>query len=264
MRNFGQLEGQKGLPVRTCELTSADEPHSGSDEELIVSTALKYNLREKPFCIVVLGCSCVGKTTFIDNLFTRNVNANRNLPSTTPVILTSRIIAFPDEPYTHIRLSVFECNGSREGYSAAKRLCENADGYLLCYDCIDPSSFEALEDYVKLLTAKKKRSSVLIGLKQDLMDHERIIRASTVLAFQEDHNFCGSFEVSSFDENSQGFTPILRRLLRASEEDSNTLSTSLNSISSFRSRAPPPLLFHSKSGPIYDVDGGTVTITSIK
>jgi GTPase SAR1 family protein len=221
---------------------------SDCEDEIIVSDLLKYNLREKPFFMVFLGSSGVGKSTLIDYLC--NGKVNRNLPPTTPVVLTSKIIPCTDGPHTHIRMSVFECNGSEEGYTAAKQLCENADGYVLCYDCIDVSSFETLNDYAKLLTAKKKRTAILVGLKQDLVDNERIIRASRVLAFQEDHSFCGSYEISTFrGEHEKVFVPALKRLLQASREEAEAKT-------SYRSMAPHPILLHTRSLPLDDVDGG--------
>lgn len=244
------LRKQVPSPEGKENLQTVDEGYfSDCDGEIIVSDPLKYNLREKPFCMVVLGSSGVGKSTLIDHLF--NGIVNRNLPPTTPVVLTSKIIPCTDGPHTHIRISVFECNGSKEGYAAATRLSENADGYVLCYDCIDVSSFENLNDYANLLTAKKKRTAILVGLKQDLVDNERIIRASRVLAFQEDHSLCGSYEISTFRGEHEIFVPALKRLLQASREEAEAKN-------SYRSMAPHPILLNARNLPPDDVDGGPV------
>lgn len=242
------LRKQVSSPDGKDSLRTVDEGYaSDCEDEIIVSDLLKYNLREKPFFVVFLGSSGVGKSTLIDYLC--NGKVNRNLPPTTPVVLTSKIIPCTDGPHTHIRMSVFECNGSEEGYNAAKQLCENADGYVLCYDCIDVSSFESLTDYAKLLTAKKKRTAILVGLKQDLVDNERIIRASKVLAFQEDHSLCGSYEISTFRGHDTFFLPAIKRLLQASREEAEART-------SYRSMAPHPILLQSKSLPADDSDDG--------
>eukprot|EP00397_Hematodinium_sp_SG-2012_P032189 GEMP01034250.1.p1 GENE.GEMP01034250.1~~GEMP01034250.1.p1 ORF type:complete len:305 (+),score=48.88 GEMP01034250.1:245-1159(+) len=184
--------------------------------------------QEESCCILVIGSSGVGKTTLVHTVL--NGMPPETLRKTTPTVFLSKVLPFEAENITHLRLSVFDCNGTIQGFKAAKALSVRANAYILCFDLTDAESFEALGDeYIDIIAKGDRHKAIVVGLKLDLaITGKRAVRRSQLVAFEEDEGVLCSIELSSIpSENGttqRNFLDALKRVhdVEAFESSSKT------------------------------------------
>ena len=152
------------------------------------------NNSEDTLCIMTLGISSVGKTSFIFR-FTENKYQNSYF-ATVGIDYKIKDIEIKNIKY---KLIFYDTLGQERYKSIAPNLIKKANGIIIMYDITNKSSFDSLPEIIQNI--KEERGSdfpmVLVGNKADLEEDREIKKEQGEdLAFK---NAMGFFEVSNLE-----------------------------------------------------------------
>ena len=126
---------------------------------------------EDVICIMTLGISSVGKTSFIFR-FTENTFQNLFI-STIGIDYKVKIIEIENIKY---KLLFYDTAGQERYKSLAPNLIKKAHGIIIMYDITNKSSFDSIPDIIKNIKEEKGNDfpMILIGNKIDLEQDREI------------------------------------------------------------------------------------------
>ena len=126
---------------------------------------------EDVICIMTLGISSVGKTSFILR-FTENSFQNL-FYSTVGIDCKAKIIEIKNIKY---KLLFYDTAGQERYKSLAPNLIKKAHGIIIMYDITNKSSFDSIPDIIKNIKGEKGNDfpMILIGNKIDLEQDREI------------------------------------------------------------------------------------------
>ena len=129
------------------------------------------NNYEDVICIMTLGISSVGKTSFILR-FTENSFQNL-FYSTVGIDCKAKIIEIKNIKY---KLLFYDTAGQERFKSLAPNLIKKAHGIIIMYDITNKSSFNSIPDIIKNIKEEKGNDfpMILIGNKKDLEQDREI------------------------------------------------------------------------------------------
>ena len=143
-------------------------------------------------CIMTLGISSVGKTSFIFR-FTENKYQNSYF-ATVGIDYKIKDIEIKNIKY---KLIFYDTLGQEKFKSIAPNLIKKANGIIIMYDITNKSSFDSLPEIIKNIQEERGNDfpMVLVGNKADLEEDREIKKEQGEdLAFK---NVMGFFEVSN-------------------------------------------------------------------
>ena len=168
-------------------------------------------------CIMTLGISSVGKTSFIFR-FTENKYQNSYF-ATVGIDYKIKDIEIKNIKY---KLIFYDTLGQERYKSIAPNLIKKANGIIIMYDITNKSSFDSLPEIIKNI--KEERGSdfpmVLVGNKADLEEDREIKKEQGEdLAFK---NAMGFFEVSNKEGTNieEAGLALVNKILEKRKEES--------------------------------------------
>ena len=179
---------------------------------------------EDVICIMTLGISSVGKTSFILR-FTENSFQNL-FYSTVGIDCKAKIIEIENIKY---KLLFYDTAGQERYKSLAPNLIKKAHGIIIMYDITNKSSFDSIPDIIKNIKEEKGNDfpMILIGNKIDLeQDREIKKEQGKDLASKNGIEF---FEISNkegINIQEAGFA-IVNKILEK-RKDNNFVNESCN------------------------------------
>ena len=182
------------------------------------------NYYEDVICIMTLGISSVGKTSFILR-FTENSFQNM-FYSTVGIDCKAKIIEIKNIKY---KLLFYDTAGQERFKSLAPNLIKKAHGIIIMYDITNKSSFNSIPDIIKNIKEEKGNDfpMILIGNKIDLeQDREIKKEQGEDLASKNGIEF---FEISNkegINVQEAGFA-IVNKILEK-RKDNNFVNESCN------------------------------------
>ncbi len=175
------------------------------------------NNNDNTLCIMTLGISSVGKTSFIFR-FTENSYKNSYF-ATVGIDFKVKDIELRNIKY---KLIFYDTLGQEKYKSIAPNLIKKANGIILMYDITNQSSFDSLPEIIKNI--KEERGNdfpmILVGNKADLeQDREIKKEQGEDLAFK---NEMGFFEVSNKEGTNieEAGLDIVNKILEKRKEES--------------------------------------------
>ena len=150
------------------------------------------NNNDNTLCIMTLGISSVGKTSFIFR-FTENSYKNSYF-ATVGIDFKVKDIELRNIKY---KLIFYDTLGQEKYKSIAPNLIKKANGIILMYDITNQSSFDSLPEIIQNIKEERGKDfpMVLVGNKADLEEDREIKKEQGEdLAFK---NAMGFFEVSN-------------------------------------------------------------------
>ena len=175
------------------------------------------NNSEDTLCIMTLGISSVGKTSFIFR-FTENKYQNSYF-ATVGIDYKIKEIEIKNKKY---KLLFYDTLGQEKFKSIAPNLIKKANGIIIMYDITNKSSFDSLPEIIQNI--KEERGSdfpmVLVGNKADLEEDREIKKEQGEdLAFK---NAMGFFEVSNKEGTNieEAGLALVNKILEKRKEES--------------------------------------------
>ncbi|MHA1730123.1 MAG: GTP-binding protein [Promethearchaeota archaeon] len=143
--------------------------------------------------IIVAGAKSVGKTSLIKRYCTGSFDMNTL--STIGVDFMVKTLKIDEN--TEIVFSLWDFAGESKFRQLFPSYCSGASGTLLLFDITNESSFEELNDWLKLINnASSGIIKFLIGSKTDLED-DRVISVKQALEFKKENNLDQFMETSA-------------------------------------------------------------------
>jgi Ras-related protein Rab-28 len=147
---------------------------------------------EKQLKLVILGDGASGKTS----LCTRYTQEQFSRSYGQTVGLDFYLKRINIQGNTNVALQVWDIGGQTLGGAMLENYIFGAHGVLLVYDITNFSSFENLEDWLKVISkvcgSGPKPHMALIGNKSDL-EHMRTVKEDKHLKFAQEHNMSSYF-----------------------------------------------------------------------
>ena len=124
----------------------------------------KNKVKATEYTIILLGESCVGKTTFFNKfIFDKK---KFNYISTISVDFETKIIEYKNKKYL---ITLYDTAGQERFKSITKAYYHMADGFLIMFDLTNEHSLNAIKDWIKTVRFDNKNNIFLIlGNKDDL------------------------------------------------------------------------------------------------
>ena len=168
-------------------------------------------------CIMTLGISSVGKTSFIFR-FTENKYQNSYF-ATVGIDYKIKEIELKNKKY---KLLFYDTLGQEKFKSIAPNLIKKANGIIIMYDITNKSSFDSIPEIIQNI--KEQRGNdfpmVLVGNKADLEEDREIKKEQGEdLAFK---NVMGFFEVSNKEGTNieEAGLALVNKILEKRKEES--------------------------------------------
>ena len=175
------------------------------------------NNSEDTLCIMTLGISSVGKTSFIFR-FTENKYQNSYF-ATVGIDYKIKEIELKNKKY---KLLFYDTLGQEKFKSIAPNLIKKANGIIIMYDITNKSSFDSIPEIIQNI--KEQRGNdfpmVLVGNKADLEEDREIKKEQGEdLAFK---NVMGFFEVSNKEGTNieEAGLALVNKILEKRKEES--------------------------------------------
>ena len=181
---------------------------------------------EDVICIMTLGISSVGKTSFILR-FTENSFQNL-FYSTVGIDCKAKIIEIENIKY---KLLFYDTAGQERFKSLAPNLIKKAHGIIIMYDITNKSSFDSIPDIIKNIKEEKGDyfPMILIGNKKDLeQDREIKKEEGEDLASKNGIEY---FEISNkegINIQEAGFS-IVNKILETRKDDNIVIDSNRSS-----------------------------------
>ena len=181
---------------------------------------------EDVICIMTLGISSVGKTSFILR-FTENSFQNL-FYSTVGIDCKAKIIEIENIKY---KLLFYDTAGQERYKSLAPNLIKKAHGIIIMYDITNKSSFDSIPDIIKNIKEEKGDyfPMILIGNKKDLeQDREIKKEEGEELASKNGIEY---FEISNKEGTNiqeAGFA-IVNKILETRKDDNIVIDSNRSS-----------------------------------
>ena len=181
---------------------------------------------EDVICIMTLGISSVGKTSFILR-FTENSFQNL-FYSTVGIDCKAKIIEIENIKY---KLLFYDTAGQERYKSLAPNLIKKAHGIIIMYDITDKSSFDSIPEIIKNIKEEKGDDfpMILIGNKKDLeQDREIKKEEGEDLASKNGIEY---FEISNkegINIQEAGFS-IVNKILETRKDDNIVIESNRSS-----------------------------------
>ena len=181
---------------------------------------------EDVICIMTLGISSVGKTSFILR-FTENSFQNL-FYSTVGIDCKAKIIEIENIKY---KLLFYDTAGQERYKSLAPNLIKKAHGIIIMYDITNKSSFDSIPDIIKNIKEEKGDyfPMILIGNKKDLeQDREIKKEEGEDLASKNGIEY---FEISNkegINIQEAGFS-IVNKILETRKDDNIVIDSNRSS-----------------------------------
>ena len=173
--------------------------------------------------LMLLGCSSVGKTSFIIR-YTENIFQELRL-STFGIDFMTKIIVFKGKQY---KLIFYDTSGQEKYKSMAVNMIKNSDCILMMYDITDKKSYDSINEWMKSVKEAKGDDCpmILLGNKMDLEDEREITE-------EEGINLANEFGIEFFETSNknninikEAIDSILNTLIEKREKDSDTIISS--------------------------------------
>ena len=181
---------------------------------------------EDVICIMTLGISSVGKTSFILR-FTENSFQNM-FYSTVGIDCKAKIIEIENIKY---KLLFYDTAGQERFKSLAPNLIKKAHGIIIMYDITNKSSFDSIPEIIKNIKEEKGNDfpMILIGNKKDLeQDREIKKEEGEDLASKNGIEY---FEISNkegINIQEAGFS-IVNKILETRKDDNTVIESNRSS-----------------------------------
>ena len=184
-------------------------------------------------CIMTLGISSVGKTSFIFR-FTENTFKNLII-STIGIDFKVKIIEIENIKY---KLIFYDTAGQEKFKSVAPNLIKKAHGIIIMYDITNKSSFNSIPEWIKNIKESKGEDfpMILCGNKIDKEDERVITR-------EESEELSNEYVIDFFEiSNKNGINiekavlSLVKKILRHNKYKKQDLNTSVLSNKEIKSK----------------------------
>uniref|UniRef100_A0A8C1K418 small monomeric GTPase n=1 Tax=Cyprinus carpio TaxID=7962 RepID=A0A8C1K418_CYPCA len=231
-----QPENQPASEQRNMEAKNEEAASKGTDAGLVsLDQIIKHdrtgakqtvNLKNRisdtevvQFNVVMVGNSCVGKTSFIrrfhEGLFTEDYR------STIGVDTFKETVELPDRT---VRLQIWDTAGQERFHSITTQLFHKADGLLLMYDITCSKSFISVRDWISQARERAPDDVImmLLGNKNDSVNREVQIQEGADLAREYNIHFmeCSAAAGVNVSESMRSLAEML--VQRKSEKEKHT------------------------------------------
>uniref|UniRef100_A0A8C1B1J6 Ras-related protein Rab-12 n=1 Tax=Cyprinus carpio carpio TaxID=630221 RepID=A0A8C1B1J6_CYPCA len=231
-----QPENQPASEQRNMEAKNEEAASKGTDAGLVsLDQIIKHdrtgakqtvNLKNRisdtevvQFNVVMVGNSCVGKTSFIrrfhEGQFTEDYR------STIGVDTFKETVELPDRT---VRLQIWDTAGQERFHSITTQLFHKADGLLLMYDITCSKSFISVRDWISQARERAPDDVImmLLGNKNDSVNREVQIQEGADLAREYNIHFmeCSAAAGVNVSESMRSLAEML--VQRKSEKEKHT------------------------------------------
>ncbi|XP_051996313.1 uncharacterized protein rab44 [Xyrauchen texanus] len=192
-------------------------PGSKQTVDRILKKSTKQETEAVQFNVVMLGNSCVGKTSFI-----RRFHEGQFSPdycSTIGVDTCAQTVELHDRS---VKLHIWDTAGQERFHSITTQVFHKADGLLLMYEITSSKSFISVRDWITKVQERAAEDVImmLLGNKNDCVEREVQIQEGEDLAREYKMNFmeCSASTGDNVSESMRTLAQLLVQRKRHKEE----------------------------------------------
>ncbi|XP_051985601.1 uncharacterized protein LOC127646166 [Xyrauchen texanus] len=174
------------------------------------------------FNVVIVGNSCVGKTSFI-----RRFNEGQFSPDYRSTIGVDTCVQTVELHDRFVKLYIWDTAGQERFHSITTQVFHKADGLLLMYEITSPNSFISVRDWISKVQERAPDDVImmLLGNKNDCVERKVQIQEGEDLAREYNINFmeCSASTGDNVSESMRTLAQLLVQQNRQKKQQHTTL-----------------------------------------